>query len=101
MALGTFFPIFVAELLGTFFFLTTILTTGSAIPIGVALAAAITFGGFISSAHFNPAVSVMMLAKGDISLGEFPIYLVAQIAGGLLALAWFHLKPIPTSSTKV
>ena len=82
-----------AETLGTFFFLTVILTTGQAVPIGIALAAAITFGSFASGAHFNPAVTFMLWLKGDLPAATVPLYVVAQLAGGALALAWYNSKP--------
>ena len=50
---------FVAEFLGTMFFLYVILATGSALPIGLALAVAIMTVGRYSGGNFNPAVSVM------------------------------------------
>ncbi len=77
------------EFIGTFVFLAVILTTGQALPIGLALAAAIYFGGNVSGGHFNPAVSTMMLAKGGISIETWIAYVIAQILGGLAALLWY------------
>ena len=48
------------EFIGTFIFLSVILTTGDPFAIGLALAVVIYFGGKVSGGHFNPAVSVMM-----------------------------------------
>lgn len=79
----------VTEFIGTFVFLSVILSTGSAIPIAVALAAAIYFGGSVSGGHFNPAVSTMMLAKGGINVETWITYVIAQVLGGLVALMWF------------
>jgi len=79
----------VTEFIGTFVFLSVILSTGSAIPIVIALAAAIYFGGSISGGHFNPAVSTMMLAKGGINVETWITYVIAQVLGGLVALLWF------------
>jgi glycerol uptake facilitator-like aquaporin len=78
------------EFVGTFVFLTVILTTGQAFPIGLALAVAIYFGGATSGGHFNPAVSTMMLAKGVISMEKWIVYVIAQILGGLAALLWYR-----------
>lgn len=78
-----------AEFLGTFFFLSVILAVGEPIPIAIALLAAIYAFGAISGGHFNPAVSTMMLAKGNIDLLTYGLYVVAQILGGLFALFWF------------
>jgi len=77
------------EFIGTFVFLTVILTTGQAIPIALALAVAIYFGGATSGGHFNPAVSTMMLAKGAISMETWISYVIAQVLGGLVALLWY------------
>jgi aquaporin Z len=81
---------FIVEFIGTFIFLSVILTTGQAIPIGLALAAAIYFGGKISGGHFNPAVSTMMVVKGSISVERYIGYIVAQVLGGLVALMFFN-----------
>jgi glycerol uptake facilitator-like aquaporin len=78
----------VAEAVGTFAFLGVILATGEAIPIAVALAAVIFLFGKVSGGNFNPAVSAMLFAKGDMKASQFGAYVVAQVVGGLLALAW-------------
>lgn len=77
------------EFIGTFVFLSVILSTGQAIPIAIALASVIFFGGNISGGHFNPAVSTMLLAKGAIKVDKWAVYIIAQILGGLAALWWF------------
>ena len=75
-----------AEFLGTMFFLYVILATGSALPIGLALAVAILTVGRYSGGNFNPAVSVMMVAAGKLPSDDLLPYVLAQIAGGLCAL---------------
>jgi aquaporin Z len=77
---------FVAEFLGTFFFLYVIIATGAAIPIGLALAVAIMVLGKFSGGNFNPAVSVMMVAAGKLPSEDLLPYIIAQVAGGLAAL---------------
>ena len=79
-----------AELIGTFFLLGVILASGEAIPIAAALAGAIFLVGKVSGAHLNPAVSTMMFAKGDITGLTLCAYIIAQVIGGLLALAWWY-----------
>jgi len=74
------------EFLGTIIFLGVILNTGKALPIGIALASVIYFGGDISGGHFNPAVTIMMLANNKISFIEAITYIVTQILGGLCVL---------------
>ena len=63
---------YIVEFIGTFIFLSVILNTGEAIPIGIALAAVIFFGGKISGGHFNPAVSVAMTMAGKIAPKRLP-----------------------------
>jgi glycerol uptake facilitator-like aquaporin len=59
----------------------------------IGLLAAIYFGGHISGGHFNPAVTTMMLAKGDITLERFIAYVSAQVLGALAALLWWQSTP--------
>jgi len=81
---------FIVEFLGTLFFLYVILATGKALPIGLALAVAIMVGGKISGGNFNPAVSVMMAAAGKLPMQDLLPYVVAQVAGGLVALELYR-----------
>ena len=74
------------EFIGTFIFLSVILTTGEAIPIGLALATVIYFGGKTSGGHFNQAVSTMFLLKGTINNTQYLGYVLAQLLGGITAL---------------
>jgi aquaporin Z len=84
-----------AEFLGSFIFFSVILsvvanpTIGSIGPIAISvgLLTAIYFGGSISGGHFNPAVSLMMLVKGNITSDVFFLYILAQVFGGLIAVA--------------
>jgi glycerol uptake facilitator-like aquaporin len=75
-----------AEFLGTLLFLYVFLATGSAIPIGIALMVSIMIFGPFSGGNFNPAVTVMMVAKGAQPASDLLPYIVAQVAGGLAAL---------------
>ena len=77
---------FLAEFLGTLFFVYVILATKSAVPIGVALLIAIMILGPYSGGHFNPAVSVVMVAAKKLSHSDLLPYVMSQIAGGLAAL---------------
>lgn len=78
-----------AEFLGTLFFLYVILATGSPIAIGIALMMSIMIFGPFSGGNFNPAVTIMMVAKGSMPASELLPYIVAQVAGGLAALELF------------
>ncbi len=64
---------------------------GISFAFGLALMAMIYAIGNVSGCHINPAVSLAMLIDGRIWVGEFFMYLVAQILGafagtGLVAL---------------
>jgi aquaporin Z len=80
---------YVAEFLGTMFFLYVILATGKPIAIGLSLIVAIMMIGNISGAHLNPAVSVMMVLAGRLSTKELVPYVLAQLAGSVVALELF------------
>lgn len=82
---------YLVEFIGTFIFLSVILTSGEAIPIGIALITAILFGGKISGGNFNPAVSIMMHLKGTLNMTDLVGYIVAQVLGGVAALC-LHKK---------
>lgn len=80
---------YLVEFLGTLFFLYVILATGNALAIAAALALVILVGGAISGGNFNPAVSVMMAAAGKLPTNDVVPYILAQVAGGLVALELF------------
>ena len=79
-----------AELIGTFVFLSVIVKTGEAIPIGIALAAVIFLGGSISGGHFNPAVSLVMYLNNHIDLVRLVLYVITQCVAGGLALLFYR-----------
>ena len=83
---------YLVEALGTFIFLSVIVSVGKPIPIAIALAAVIFFGGEISGGHFNPAVSVMMFLKNVINMPTLVGYVAAQIVGAVLALYFYRLN---------
>lgn len=82
-------PALIAECVGTVIFFSAIMAWGEPIPIVVGLLAAIYAFGKISGGHFNPAVSFMMLLKGDINVPTFIAYVAAQLIGATLALLWW------------
>ena len=79
------FTKFIVEFIGTFIFLSVILSSGEAFPIGLALAVAIYFGGKVSGGNYNPAVSTMMYLKNKLDTPHYVGYVVAQILGGVAA----------------
>jgi glycerol uptake facilitator-like aquaporin len=80
---------YLAEFLGTLFFVYIILATGNPLAIGAALALAVLLTFNISGGHINPAVSVVMASLGKISTTELMPYIIAQVLGGLVALELF------------
>jgi glycerol uptake facilitator-like aquaporin len=78
---------YLAEFIGTLVFVSVILVTGNPWAIGAALALVIFLTASISGGHMNPAVSLVMGASGTLSTTDVIPYIVAQISGGLLALA--------------
>lgn len=80
-----------AEALSTFLFVFSIIgavNSGSPLTplaIGLALMVLVYAAGHISGAHLNPAVSVGVLLRGAIGVGDFIAYVVAQFVGGALA----------------
>ena len=83
---------YLVEALGTFIFLSVIISVGKPIPIAIALAAVIFFGGEISGGHFNPAVSVMMFLKKVIDMPTLVGYVVAQVIGAVVALYFYNMN---------
>jgi aquaporin Z len=77
---------FLAEFLGTFFLLASILFTGNWLAIGLTLAGVIFVIGNVSGGHVNPAVSIAMYMKGSLGLDELIAYIVAQTLGAVASL---------------
>lgn len=95
-----------AEAIGTFFLLVAVIGSGimaenltqdvalallaNALATGAALVVLITTLGPVSGAHFNPAVSLVMLLRGELKAKETAVYVICQIAAGLLAVIATH-----------
>jgi len=85
-------PAYIAELLGTYFFVLAIIASGgSAIVSGAALALVIILVGGISSAFLNPAVSLAMFIQGSLTVVDLLAYVGAQMLGGLAAVMTYRL----------
>ena len=78
---------YLVEFLGTFLFLSVVVSTTNPLLISGALLTVILLIGKISGCHVNPAISVMLWAKGALSNQDLLGYVLAQITGGLAALA--------------
>ena len=62
---------------------------------GIAVMVAVYISGFLSGAHLNPAVTIAMLALGNMNLGMAISYLLAQFAGAMLASGVLYLHYYP------
>jgi glycerol uptake facilitator-like aquaporin len=63
---------------------------GNTLPTGAILVVLITILGPISGAHFNPAVSLIFALKRDLTPRDALLYMVAQIAGGIVGTMLAH-----------
>ena len=77
---------YLVEFLGTLFLMFVILATGNYLAIGAALAVAVLLGSAISGGAYNPAVSIAMMYSGKMSRSDLVPYIVAQVAGALVAV---------------
>jgi glycerol uptake facilitator-like aquaporin len=75
----------------------------NAIATGCMLYVIITTLGPVSGAHFNPAVTLAFMFRGDIPPTLAGLYVVVQIAGGILGVwaahVMFDLPVLQTSTT--
>jgi len=98
----------VAECLGTAFLLAAVVGSGimavklsggngalallcNTLPTGAILTVLILTFGPISGAHFNPAVSVAMVLRGELKPRMAAAYVSAQVIGGILGVWAAHL----------
>lgn len=98
----------VAEFIGTLFLLATVVGSGimaenlaggnvalalwgNTAATGAILVVLILVFGPLSGAHFNPAVTLVMLARGDISRGDAAAYIITQIVAGIAGVMLAHL----------
>jgi glycerol uptake facilitator-like aquaporin len=97
----------VAECLGTAFLLAGVVGSGimaaklaggngalallcNTLPTGAILTVLILTFGPISGAHFNPAVSMAMAVRRELSAGDATTYVAAQVSGGILGVLAAH-----------
>jgi aquaporin Z len=90
-----------AEAIGTFLLVSAVLggalVSGNAAGLGVAFAVGIAVMamawavGPISGGHFNPAVTLGLVAAGRFESKNVPGYVIAQVAGGVLAALFFAI----------
>ena len=74
------------------------------LPTGAILVVLISCLGPISGAHFNPAVSLVFVMRGELPKSDAVLYVLAQIGGGIAGTCLAHLMfdlPIMTASTHI
>jgi len=84
---------YLVELIGTFFLVATVgftvLEPGASalapLAIGSALMIMVYAGGHVSGGHYNPAVTLAVWMRGRCPTSDVPGYMIAQVAGGLIA----------------
>jgi glycerol uptake facilitator-like aquaporin len=98
----------VAEFIGTLFLLAAVVGSGimgerlaagnvalallvNTIATGAALVAIILAFGPISGAHLNPAVTLADAWQGGIAWREAPLYIAAQLTGGIAGVVATHM----------
>jgi len=64
---------------------------GNTFATGAMLFVLITMLGPVSGAHFNPAVTLIMRLRGEVTNAEGAGYVVAQLAGGILGVWTAHI----------
>lgn len=77
---------------------------GNSIATGAGLYVLITIIGPISSAHFNPAVSLTFWRTGELSTALLAAYVIAQVCGGVIGVWITHVMfdlPVMQYSGKV
>ena len=79
------------ELICTFFLVLIIGMTGDPVAMGIGLIALVYFGGPISQAHFNPAITIVFYMRKRINIPEAMWYIGAQVVGAFLAAAFYYL----------
>lgn len=111
----------VAEWLGTFSLLATVVGSGimaerlaggnvavallgNTIPTGAILVVLITVFGPISGAHFKPAVTICFALRREIGVMDSVLYVAAQVIGGIAGVLAAHVmfdNPLLDPSTTV
>src|SRR5205814_6231464 len=90
-----------AEFAGTFMLVASVLgaalfsfpiagIVGVALSIGFTVMAMVFAVGAISGAHFNPAVTLGLVAAGRFPTADAPRYIIAQCLGGIAAALIFY-----------
>lgn len=81
------------EFIGTFFLVLVVSLSGNPVAIGFILMAMVYMGGYISGAHYNPAVTLGLWVSKKIHGNDALKYMAAQLLGGFVAAgAYAYIK---------
>ena len=97
-----------AEALGTAFLVAAVIGSGimadrlsggndalallcNTLASGAILVVIITIFAAVSGAHFNPAVSLVMMIRGELDRRDAVLYMLVEIVGGCLSALFAHL----------
>lgn len=79
------------EFVGTFFLLLTVGLTGNPVAIGVVLVSLVYMGGYISGAHYNPAVTAAVYVTKKIDRQAALLYILMQFVAAFTASGMYLL----------
>ena len=77
---------YLSEFIGTLIFVLAIVMTSSPLIVAGTFLAVILLIGPFSGGHINPAVTLAMLFKGDMTFATAAPYIAAQVAGAIAAI---------------
>lgn len=81
---------YIVEFIGTFFLVAAIGLTGNPLAIGATLMVMVYFGGHISGAAYNPAVTVALMMRGKLNVNDTVVYIIIQVIAATLAAVFCH-----------
>jgi aquaporin Z len=73
------------EFIGTFFLVLTVGLAANPIAIGLVLGAMVYMGGYISGAHYNPAVTLAIWIQKKIGSKDAGLYMLVQLVAAMAA----------------
>ncbi len=76
---------YIVEFIGTFFLVLVIALSGNPLAIGVALTALVYMGGYISGAHYNPAVTLALWMSKKVKSDTVLPYMLTQLVAAIAA----------------
>lgn len=82
---------YIIEAIGAFFLVLTIGFSANPLAIGFVLVTLVYMGGYISGAHYNPAVTLAVLIQKKIASKEAVMYIFFQFLGAIAASLIFLL----------